>query len=64
MSRQDKFLLALAVPAGLMVSAVHAQAPPPPPVPDGPRYVVTYVEVMPTAKANAASACPKMNTRP
>jgi quinol monooxygenase YgiN len=35
-----------------MAAAVQAQAPaPPPPPPDGPRYVATYVEVMPTAAA-------------
>jgi quinol monooxygenase YgiN len=48
-----QLLLALAVFAGMMAPAAHAQAPAaPPPVPDGPRYIVTYLEVMPTASAN------------
>ena len=43
-------LLTLAVYAGMTITAANAQAPAaPPPVPDGPRYVVTYLEVMPTA---------------
>ncbi len=49
-----QFLLALMVCAGTSIPAVHAQAPTaPPPVPDGPRYIVTYLEVMPTATAGA-----------
>ena len=45
--------LAMAVCAA-MAATVSAQAPaPPPPPPDGPRYVVTYVEVKPTAAATA-----------
>jgi quinol monooxygenase YgiN len=48
-----QLLLALAVFAGMTITAAHAQAPAaPPPVPDGPRYIVTYLEVMPTAVAN------------
>ena len=48
-----KSVLALAACAAL-AAAVHAQAPAPPPPPsDGPRYVVTYVEVKPTAAAAA-----------
>jgi quinol monooxygenase YgiN len=44
-----KSALALAVLAAT-TAAVRAQAPTPPPAPpDGPRYVVTYVEVKPTA---------------
>jgi quinol monooxygenase YgiN len=46
-----KSALALAVLAA-MADAVHAQAPAPPP-PDGPRYVVTYIEVKPTAAVEA-----------
>ena len=47
-------LAALAVCAGMLMSPAQAQAPAaPPPVPDGPRYIVTYLEVMPTAKADA-----------
>ena len=41
--------------AGMMVPAAHAQAPAPPPVPDGPRYIVVYLEVMPTATAGAVT---------
>jgi len=52
-------LLGAAVFAGLAMTAAHAQAPAappaPPPVPDGPRYVVTYVEVMPSAKDEGAT---------
>jgi quinol monooxygenase YgiN len=49
-------LLGLAVHVAMMVSAARAQAPAaPPPVPDGPRYVVTYLEVMPTATAGAVT---------
>lgn len=49
-----QFLLALVVCAGTSISAAHAQAPTaPPPVPDGPRYIATYLEVMPTATAGA-----------
>lgn len=43
-------LVAILAYAGVGVPAAWAQAPPaPPPVPDGPRYIVTYLEVMPTA---------------
>jgi len=46
-------LFALTVYAGMMVPVAHAQAPAaPPPVPDGPRYIATYLEVMPTATAD------------
>src|SRR5262245_12646930 len=49
-------LLGLAVHVAMMVPAARAQAPAaPPPVPDGPRYVVTYLEVMPTATAGAVT---------
>jgi quinol monooxygenase YgiN len=46
---------ALVLAAGAAIAAaVSAQAPaPPPPPPDGPRYVVTYVEVKPTAADQA-----------
>jgi quinol monooxygenase YgiN len=48
-----KSVLALAACAAV-AAPVRAQAPaPPPPPPDGPRYVVTYIEVKPTA-ADAA----------
>lgn len=51
-----QLLLALAPYAGMIVPAVHAQAPAaPPPVPDGARYIVTYVEVMLTATAKGSA---------
>ncbi|HEU0158047.1 MAG TPA: antibiotic biosynthesis monooxygenase [Hyphomicrobiaceae bacterium] len=47
-------LITLASWAGVPSAQVLAQAPAgPPPVPDGPRYVVTYLEVMPTQTAQA-----------
>jgi quinol monooxygenase YgiN len=46
-------LAGAAMVAGLTMSAASGQAPPP--VPDGPRYVVTYLEVMPSAAADGAS---------
>ena len=47
-------LIALAAYVCARAAAAEAQAPAaPPPVPDGPRYVVTYLEVMPTAIAQA-----------
>jgi quinol monooxygenase YgiN len=47
------FLAAMAVCAGVMAPVAHAQAPvAPPPPPDGPRYIVTYLEVMPTTRAD------------
>jgi quinol monooxygenase YgiN len=56
MKASFQFLLGAAILASFAVSA-HAQAPAPtpPPVPDGPRYVVTYVDVLPTAKDNGAA---------
>ena len=51
-----RLLLALGTCLGIVASAARAQAPAaPPPVPDGPRYVVTYMEVMQTARANATT---------
>lgn len=48
-------LIALVAQAGMIIPA-HAQAPAgPSPIPDGPRYVVTYLEVMPTAIADGKS---------
>ena len=48
------FLAAMAASFGIMAPSAQAQAPaPPPPPPDGPRYIVTYLEVMPTARADA-----------
>jgi quinol monooxygenase YgiN len=55
----QRLLFGAAILAGLAMAAAHAQtpaAPPaPPPVPDGPRYVITYVEVMPSAKDDGAA---------
>jgi quinol monooxygenase YgiN len=49
------WLLASTVCTRLIAVAAHAQTSvAAPPVPEGPRYVVTYVEVMPTAKGEAA----------
>jgi quinol monooxygenase YgiN len=48
-------VLALAACA-VLAASVRAQAPaPPPPPPDGPRYVVSYIEVKPTAVAEATT---------
>ena len=49
-------LSAMAASFGMMAPSAQAQAQapaPPPPPPDGARYIVTYLEVMPTARANA-----------
>jgi len=47
-------LIAVSSYALAPVAAALAQAPAgPPPVPDGPRYIVTYLEVMPTQTAQA-----------
>lgn len=47
-------LAGAAILSGLMMAGAYAQAPP---VPDGPRYLVTYLEVMPSAvKAGTALA--------
>ena len=51
-----RLLLALGTYFAMMAPAVRAQAPAAaPPVPDGPRYVVTYLEVKQTEQANAAT---------
>jgi quinol monooxygenase YgiN len=48
------FLALIALASWACVPSAEAQAPAgPPPVPDGPRYVVTYLEVMPTQTAQA-----------
>ena len=56
MKTSFQFLLGAAILASFVAPA-HAQAPAPapPPVPDGPRYVVTYVDVVPPAKDNGAA---------
>jgi quinol monooxygenase YgiN len=47
-------LLASIVCGGIVAMTAQAQGPSSPtPVPDGPRYIVTYLEVMPTATAEA-----------
>ncbi len=52
MNPRHHFLFALSICATGLASIAHAQTPAaPPPVPDGPRYVVTYLEVMPLASA-------------
>lgn len=49
-----QLLFALMVCAGTSIPVAHSQSPvAPPPMPEGPRYIVTYLEVMPTAKADA-----------
>src|SRR5262245_26582428 len=48
-------LMALSAFAAFIAPSAQAQAPAaPPPVPDGPRYIVAYLEVMPTATSEAA----------
>jgi len=42
--------------AAMVMTAARAQAP----VPDGPRYVITYLEVMPTAAADGATLAREM----
>src|SRR5262245_21179691 len=54
MRRGISRLVALTSWSCAMAASAQAQAPAgPPPVPDGPRYVVTYLEVMPTATSAA-----------
>ncbi len=59
MKTSIRIVLGAVIFAGLAMTSAHAQAPaappPPPPVPDGPRYVVGYVEVMPSAKNDGAA---------
>src|SRR5215831_19234568 len=57
MRRLILLLLASVAYAGTMSLPANSQAPPPPPpVPEGPRYVVTYLEVSPTATADGTDA--------
>jgi len=52
--RNTVTLLLASIATWAMIQPANSQAPPaPPPVPDGPRYIVTYLEVSPTAKADA-----------
>jgi quinol monooxygenase YgiN len=56
MKTMFRILLALAACLGTTVPRAGAQAPAaPPPVPDGPRYIVTYLEVMPSQRAGAVT---------
>jgi len=50
--------LAATIIADMAIAGAYAQAAPP--VPDGPRYVVTYLEVMPTATAEGAALAREM----
>ena len=51
-----RLLLGVAILAGMTMTSQGQPAPPaPPPVPDGPRYIVTYVDVMQTAKDEGAA---------
>jgi quinol monooxygenase YgiN len=54
MGRVFQFAIAL-LWASAMLPAAHAQSPPaaPPPVPDGPRYIVAYVDVRPAESVTA-----------
>ncbi len=62
MKPKHPFLTVLLICATGLASIAHAQTPAPaqpPPVPDGPRYVVTYLEVRPWASAITAGAARK-----
>ena len=50
-------LLGAAIIASMAITGAHGQAPPPAPpaVPDGVRYIVTYVEVMPSVQKDGAT---------
>jgi quinol monooxygenase YgiN len=52
MRKAVRTLAGAAALAGIAMTGAFAQAPP---VPDGPRYVITYVEVIPTAAAEGAA---------
>ena len=56
MTAPIRTLVGAAFLAGMTVTAVHAQAP----VPDGPRYTITYLEVMPTATREGAALAREM----
>jgi quinol monooxygenase YgiN len=51
-------LAGAAIIAGLVMTAAYGQTPPP--VPDGPRHVVTYLEVMPSAAAEGEALAREM----
>ena len=59
MTAMIRTLAGAAMFAGLAMTAAHGQAAPPP-VPDGPRYVVTYLEVMPSAVAAGTALAREM----
>src|SRR3984893_18894471 len=51
-----RLMLGVAILAGMTMTSQGQPAPPtPPPVPDGPRYIVTYVDVMQTANDEGAA---------
>lgn len=56
MTAPIRTLVGAAILAGMTVTAVRAQAP----VPDGPRYTITYLEVMPTATREGAALAREM----
>lgn len=56
MRRLILLLLASVAYVGTMSLPANSQSPPTPPVPEGPRYVVTYLEVSPTATADGTKA--------
>jgi quinol monooxygenase YgiN len=56
MTPSMRTLAGTAILAGMMMTAARAQAP----VPDGPRYVITYLEVMPTAATEGAALAREM----
>jgi quinol monooxygenase YgiN len=59
MTSMIRALAGVAMFASLAMTAASGQAPPP--VPDGPRYVVTYLEVMPTASREGTALIRKMH---
>jgi quinol monooxygenase YgiN len=56
MRRCILLLLASVAYVGTMSLPANSQSPPTPSVPEGPRYVVTYLEVSPTATADGTKA--------
>jgi quinol monooxygenase YgiN len=56
MRRRILLLLASVAYVGTMSLPANSQSPPTPSVPEGPRYVVTYLEVSPTATADGTKA--------
>jgi quinol monooxygenase YgiN len=56
MRRLILLLLASVAYIGTMSLPANSQSPPTPSVPEGPRYIVTYLEVSPTATADGTKA--------